>query len=78
VSTKYHPGEIEVQEHAGVRPMAERVDNIIRPTIRRWCVSSWRPEACMAILGPERHTRDGETEGTDLLAVPPRRGEVRA
>ena len=35
-------------------------------------------EACMAILGPERRTRDGETEGTDLLAVPRRRGEVRA
>ena len=36
------------------------------------------PEACMAILGPERRTRDGETEGTDLLAVPRRRGQVRA
>jgi hypothetical protein len=36
------------------------------------------PEACMAILDPERRTRDGETEGTDLLAVPRRRGEVRA
>jgi hypothetical protein len=36
------------------------------------------PGACMAILGPERGTRDGETEGTDLLAVPRRRGEVRA
>jgi hypothetical protein len=36
------------------------------------------PEACMATLGPERRTRDGETEGTDLLAVPRRRGEVRA
>lgn len=36
------------------------------------------PEACMAILGPERRTRDDETEGTDFLAVPRRRGEVRA
>ena len=36
------------------------------------------PEACMAILGLERHSRDGEAEGTDLLAVPRRRGEVRA
>jgi hypothetical protein len=36
------------------------------------------PEVCMAILGPERRTRDGKTEGTDLLAVPRRRGEVRA
>ena len=36
------------------------------------------PEACMATLGPERRTRDGETEGTDLLAVPHHRGEVRA
>jgi predicted pyridoxine 5'-phosphate oxidase superfamily flavin-nucleotide-binding protein len=33
VSAKYHPGEIEVQERAGVRPMAERVGNSIRPTI---------------------------------------------
>jgi hypothetical protein len=36
------------------------------------------PEACMAILGPERRTRDGETEGTELLSVPRRRGEARA
>ena len=36
------------------------------------------PEACMAILGPERRTRDGETEGTDLLALPRRWGKVRA
>jgi hypothetical protein len=36
------------------------------------------PEACMAILGPERRTRDGEAKGTDLLAVPRRRGEARA
>jgi hypothetical protein len=36
------------------------------------------PEVCMAILGPERRTRDGETEGADLLAVPRRLGEVRA
>jgi hypothetical protein len=36
------------------------------------------PEACMAILGPERRTRDGETEDTDLLAVPRRREEVCA
>jgi len=35
-------------------------------------------EACMTILGPERRMREGETEGTDLLAVPRRRGEVRA
>ena len=33
MSAKYHPGEIEVQERAGVRPMAERVGNSIRPTI---------------------------------------------
>jgi hypothetical protein len=35
------------------------------------------PETCMAIVGPERRTRDGETEGTDLLAVPRRRGKLR-
>jgi hypothetical protein len=33
VSAKYHPGEIEVQERAGVRSMAERVGNSIHPTI---------------------------------------------
>jgi hypothetical protein len=32
----------------------------------------------MATLSPERRTGDGETEGTDLLAVPRRRGQVRA
>ena len=31
------------------------------------------PGACMAILCPERRTRDSETECTDLLAVPRRR-----
>ncbi|CAA9479927.1 MAG: probable iron-sulfur binding protein YPO1417 [uncultured Rubrobacteraceae bacterium] len=33
MSAKYHPGEIEVQERAGVRGMAERVGNGIRPVI---------------------------------------------
>jgi hypothetical protein len=33
VSAKYHPGKIEVQEQAGVRSMAKRVGNNIRPTI---------------------------------------------
>jgi hypothetical protein len=44
----------------------------------RITLSDGVPEAWMAILGPGRRTRDGETEGTDLLAVPRRRGEVRA
>ena len=44
----------------------------------RITLSDGVPEACMAILGPERPTRDGETGATDLLAVPRRRGEVRA
>jgi hypothetical protein len=35
-------------------------------------------EAYMAILGPEKCTWDGETEGAYLLAVPGRRGEVSA
>jgi hypothetical protein len=34
-------------------------------------------EACKAILGLERCTRDGEIEGNDLLAVLSCRGEVR-
>lgn len=33
MSAKYHPGEIEVQERAGVRSMAERVGNSIHPII---------------------------------------------
>ena len=33
MSANYHPGEIEVQERAGVRSMAERVSNSIHPTI---------------------------------------------
>jgi predicted pyridoxine 5'-phosphate oxidase superfamily flavin-nucleotide-binding protein len=33
VSAKYHTGEIEVQERASVRSMAERVGNSIHPTI---------------------------------------------
>ena len=33
MSAKHHPGEIEVQERAGVRPMAERVGNSIHSTI---------------------------------------------
>jgi predicted pyridoxine 5'-phosphate oxidase superfamily flavin-nucleotide-binding protein len=33
VSATYHPGEIEVQERAGVRSMAERVGNSIHPNI---------------------------------------------
>ena len=36
------------------------------------------PGACMAILNPERRTRNAEAEGTDLPAVSRRRGEVRA
>ena len=44
----------------------------------RITLSDGVPDACMAILGPEWRTRDGETEGTDLLTVPRRRGEVRA
>ena len=45
----------------------------------RITLSDGAPETCMAILlGPEGRTRDGETEGTDLLAFPRRRGEVRA
>ena len=33
VRAKYHPGEIEVQGRAGVRPMVERPRSSIRPTI---------------------------------------------
>ena len=33
MSAKYHSGEIEVQERAGMRSMAERVGNSIHPTI---------------------------------------------
>ena len=33
MSAKYHPGEIQLQERAGVRSMAERARNSIHPTI---------------------------------------------
>jgi hypothetical protein len=33
VRATYHPGKIEVQEGAGVRPMVERLRSSIRPTI---------------------------------------------
>jgi hypothetical protein len=33
VSAKYHPGEIEVQERASVRPMVEHLGSSIRPTL---------------------------------------------
>ena len=33
MASKYHAGELEVQARAGVREMAERVGNSIRPTI---------------------------------------------
>jgi hypothetical protein len=34
------------------------------------------PEACKATLAPKRCTKDGEIEGTDLLAALRCRGEV--
>ena len=40
----------------------------------RITLSDGVPETCVAILGPERRTRDSEAEGTALLAVPHRRG----
>ena len=43
----------------------------------RITLSDGVPEACMAILGPERRTRDGETKSTALLGVLSCRGEVR-
>ena len=44
----------------------------------RITLSEVMPEDCTAILNPERCTRDGETEVTNLPAVPRRRGDVRA
>ncbi|MDQ3285583.1 MAG: pyridoxamine 5'-phosphate oxidase family protein [Actinomycetota bacterium] len=33
MASKYHPGEIEVQDRAGVREMAARIGDVIRPEI---------------------------------------------
>ena len=50
MSAKYHPGEIEVQERAGVRSMAERVGNSIRPTIPP-AVREFLGELPMVVVG---------------------------
>jgi uncharacterized protein len=50
VSAKYHPGEIEVQERAGVRPMAERVGNSIHSTIPQ-AAREFLEEQLMVVVG---------------------------
>jgi predicted pyridoxine 5'-phosphate oxidase superfamily flavin-nucleotide-binding protein len=50
VSAKYHPGEIEVQERAGVRAMAERVGGSIHPTIPR-AAREFLEEQLMVVVG---------------------------
>jgi predicted pyridoxine 5'-phosphate oxidase superfamily flavin-nucleotide-binding protein len=50
VNAKYHPREIEVQERAGARPMAERVGNSIRSTIPQ-AAREFLEEQLMAVVG---------------------------
>ena len=50
MSAKYHPREIEVQERAGVRPMAERVGNSIHSTIPQ-AAREFLEELLMAVVG---------------------------
>jgi uncharacterized protein len=50
VSPKYHPGEIEVQERAGVRPMAELVGKSIHSTIPQ-AAREFLEEQLMVVVG---------------------------
>ena len=50
MSAKHHPGEIEVQERAGVRPMAERVGNSIHSTIPQ-AAREFLEEQLIAVVG---------------------------
>ncbi len=50
MSAKHHPGEIEVQERAGVRQMAEGVGNSIHSTIPQ-AAREFLEEQLMAVVG---------------------------
>lgn len=51
MSAKHHPGEIEVQERAGVRPVAERVGNSIHSTIPQ-AAREFLEGQLMVVVGP--------------------------
>jgi uncharacterized protein len=72
VSAKYHPGEIEVKERAGVRTMAERVGNSIRPAIPP-AAREFLEELPMVVVGSVG--ADGRVWATLLAGEP---GFVRA
>ncbi len=61
MSAKYHPGEIEVQERAGVRSMAERVDNSIHPTISP-AAREFLEEKPMVVVGLAARRAVGDLE----------------
>jgi len=72
VSAEYHPGEIEVQERAGVRSMAERVSNSIHPTIPP-AARGFLEEQLMVVVGSVG--ADGRVWASLLVGEP---GFVRA
>ncbi len=72
VSAEYHPGEIEVQERAGVRSMAERVGNSIHPTIPP-AARGFLEEQLMVVVGSGG--ADGRVWASLLVGEP---GFVRA
>lgn len=67
MSAKYHRGEIEVQERAGVRGMAERVGNSIRPAIPP-AAREFLAEQPMVVVGSVR--ADGRVWASPLAGEP--------
>jgi predicted pyridoxine 5'-phosphate oxidase superfamily flavin-nucleotide-binding protein len=67
VSAKYHPGEIEVQKRAGVRPMAERVGNSIHSTIPH-AAREFLEEQLMVVVGSV--DADGRVWASLLVSEP--------
>ena len=67
MSAKYHPGEIEVQKRAGVRPMAERVGNSIHSTIPH-AARGFLEEQLMVVVGSV--DADGRVWASLLVSEP--------
>ena len=67
MSAKYHPGEIEVQKRAGVRPMAERVGNSIHSTIPQ-AAREFLEEQLMVVVGSA--AADGRVWASLLVSEP--------
>lgn len=67
MSAEYHPGEIEVQERAGVRSRAERVSNSIHPTIPP-AACEFLEEQLMVVVGSV--SPDGRVWASLLIGEP--------